>query len=144
MVRVQSERFVQQLPRPPSLTESLPGARGIEPCLGVGRMEAEGCVEGGDSLLRPTEVQEETSLVAVGEVPALRRGADRGVIVCQRLAGPTQRSLDVRAEEERPCVRRLDSLEDGQTILILADRMEDPGELAPCLGCRVDVQCFPE
>ena len=99
MVRVQPERFVQQLPRPTFLTEGLPGARGIEPCLGVRRMEAEGCVEGRDGLLRPTEVQEETSLVAVGEVSALPRGADRGVIVRESLIRPTQRSLDVRAEE---------------------------------------------
>src|SRR6266571_7742017 len=99
MVRVQPERFVQQLPRPTFLAEGLPGARGIEPCLGVRRMEAEGRVEGGDGLLRPTNVQEETSLVSVGDVPAVRRSADRGVIVREGLVGPTQRSLDVRAEE---------------------------------------------
>src|SRR5438309_12088503 len=99
VVRVQPERFVQQLPRPTFLTEGLPSASGIEPCLGVGRMEAEGCVEDRDGLLRPTEVQEETSLVAVGEVSALRRGADCGVIVRERLVRPTPRSLDVRAEE---------------------------------------------
>src|SRR5256885_11518969 len=102
MVRVQPERFVQQLPRPTFLTEGLPGARGIEPCLGVGRMEAEGCVEGRDGLLRPTEVQEETSLVAVGEGPALRRRPGRPGLRRPRLVPPNQPSVGCRAEEAPP------------------------------------------
>src|SRR5206468_11802607 len=98
MVRVQPERFVEQLPRPTFLTEGLPGARGIEPCLGVRRMEAEGRIEGRDGLLRPTEVQEEPSLVAIGEAPSLRRRAAPGVIGRRPLVRPAQRAVDIRAE----------------------------------------------
>src|SRR2546430_11194038 len=144
MVRIQSEHFVQQLPCPAFLAEGLPRSCRVEPSLGVRRMKTESCIECGDGLLRSTEAQEETALVAVREIPTVRRAADRSVVVRECLIHPAQGSQDVRAKEECLGVGRLDSSEDGQAFLRLADRLEDSCELALRLRSGVDVHRFPE
>src|SRR2546430_149281 len=107
-------------------------------------MKTERRIECRDGLLRSTEVKEEAALVAVGEIPTVRRGSDGFVVVRECLIHPVQGSQDVRAKEECLGVRRLDSSEDGQTFLRLADRLEDSCELALRLRSGVNVHRFPE
>ena len=76
-MRIEAQGLVDHLPRAASLTEGLPCPRRIEPCLRIRGTKAQGRVEGGDGLGRPTQVQEETAFLAVGEVLSVRRRADR-------------------------------------------------------------------
>src|SRR5256884_8186874 len=99
MVRIQSERFVQQLPCPAFLAEGLPRSCRVEPSLGVRRMKTESCIECGDGLLRSTEAQEETALVAVGEIPTVRRAPGRSVVVRACPLPPGPGAQGVRAKE---------------------------------------------
>src|SRR2546430_15405595 len=101
MVRIQSERFVQQLPCPAFLAEGLPRAGRVEPSLGVRRMKTESCIECGDGLLRSTEAQEETALVAVRGSPTGPRAPDPSAVLLRGRNPPAQGCQGVRREERR-------------------------------------------
>src|SRR5205807_3122226 len=72
----------------------------VEPRLRVRRTEPQCGVERRDGLLRPTEVEEALALPPVRKVSALRRAADRGIVVGQCFVGAAERGMDVGPEEK--------------------------------------------